>query len=32
VDVALIGDAGGLRGSVAAGSLYVSLHTANPAA
>ena len=32
VDVTLIGDAGGLRGSVAAGSLYVSLHTANPAA
>lgn len=25
-----IGDAGGLRNSVAAGSLYVSLHTADP--
>ena len=29
-DVALIGDATGLRGSTTAGSLYVSLHTANP--
>lgn len=29
-DAANIGDAGGLRGSVTAGSLYVSLHTANP--
>jgi hypothetical protein len=27
---ALIGDATGLRGSTAAGSLYVSLHTADP--
>lgn len=25
-----VGDAGGLRGSVAAGSLYISLHTADP--
>lgn len=30
VDIAGIGDAGGLRGSVAAGSLYLSLHTADP--
>lgn len=29
-DFANIGDAGGLRGSVGAGSLYVSLHTASP--
>jgi hypothetical protein len=29
-NVALIGDATGLRGSTAAGSLYISLHTANP--
>ncbi|MDZ7906531.1 MAG: hypothetical protein U5N55_12725 [Cypionkella sp.] len=29
-DIALIGDATGLRGSVAAGSLFVSLHTADP--
>lgn len=29
-DVALIGDATGLRGSSTAGSLYVSLHTADP--
>lgn len=29
-DITLIGDAGGLRGSVSAGSLYVSLHTADP--
>lgn len=29
-DAAGIGDAGGLRGSVAAGSFYVSLHTATP--
>jgi hypothetical protein len=29
-DAALIGDATGLRGSSSAGSLYVSLHTANP--
>jgi hypothetical protein len=29
-DAALIGDATGLRGSSTAGSLYVSLHTANP--
>ena len=31
-DHAYIGDAGGLRGSVAAGSLYLSLHTADPSA
>ena len=30
VDAALIGDATGLRGSSTAGSLYVSLHTADP--
>lgn len=30
IDAALVGDAGGLRGSVVAGSLYVSLHTADP--
>ena len=30
VDAALIGDATGLRGSSAAGSLYVALHTADP--
>lgn len=29
-DIALIGDATGLRGSSADGNLYVSLHTANP--
>lgn len=29
-DIANIGDATGLRGSTAAGSLYVSLHTADP--
>lgn len=29
-DVALIGDATGLRGSTTAGSLFVSLHTADP--
>jgi hypothetical protein len=29
-DIALIGDATGLRGSSTAGSLYVSLHTSNP--
>lgn len=29
-DIANIGDAGGIRGSVAAGSLYYSLHTADP--
>jgi len=29
-DIANIGDATGLRGSSTAGSLYVSLHTANP--
>lgn len=29
-DAALIGDAGGLRGSVTAGSLYIGLHTADP--
>lgn len=30
VDIALIGDAGGLQNSASAGSLYVSLHTADP--
>lgn len=30
VDVALIGDAAGLQNSATAGSLYVSLHTADP--
>jgi hypothetical protein len=29
-NVALVGDATGLRGSTTAGSLYVSLHTADP--
>jgi len=29
-DFANVGDAGGLRGSVSAGSLYLSLHTADP--
>lgn len=29
-DIALIGDATGLRGSATAGSLYVALHTADP--
>lgn len=29
-DIALIGDATGLRGSSTAGSLYIALHTANP--
>jgi hypothetical protein len=29
-DIALIGDATGLRGSSTAGSLYVALHTADP--
>ncbi len=29
-DIALIGDAAGLQNSAAAGSLYVSLHTADP--
>lgn len=29
-DFTLVGDAGGLRGSVSAGSLYLSLHTADP--
>lgn len=29
-DITLIGDAAGLRGSVAPGSLYISLHTADP--
>ena len=29
-DIALIGDATGLRGSTTAGSLYYSLHTADP--
>lgn len=31
VDIAGIGDAGGLRGSVAPGQLFFSLHTADPA-
>ena len=30
IDAANIGDAGGLRGSLAAGNLYVSLHSADP--
>ena len=30
VDIADIGDAGGLQNSAAAGSLYVALHTADP--
>lgn len=30
VDIADIGDAGGLQNSVAAGSLYVALHTGDP--
>lgn len=30
VDLALIGDATGLRGSSTAGSLYIALHTADP--
>ncbi len=30
-DIPLIGDAAGIQNSVAAGSLYVSLHTADPA-
>lgn len=29
-DAANIGDAGGLRGSVTAGSVYISLHTSDP--
>jgi hypothetical protein len=29
-NVALVGDATGLRGSTAAGNLYISLHTADP--
>lgn len=29
-DITLIGDAAGLQNSAAAGSLYISLHTANP--
>lgn len=29
-DIANIGDAGGIRGSVAAGNLWMSLHTADP--
>lgn len=29
-DISLIGDATGLRGSTTAGSLYISLHTADP--
>jgi hypothetical protein len=29
-DLGLLGDTGGLRGSVTPGSLYVSLHTADP--
>lgn len=31
-DIANVGDATGLRGSTAAGSLYVALHTASPGA
>ena len=31
-DWANIGDAGGLQNSVAAGSFYISLHTADPGA
>lgn len=31
VNIGLVGDATGLRGSSAAGSLYLSLHTADPA-
>ncbi len=31
VNIALVGDATGLRGSSAAGSLYLSAHTADPA-
>lgn len=30
IDITTIGDAGGLRGSAVAGSLYISLHTADP--
>jgi len=30
IDATGIGDAGGLRGSATAGSLYISLHTADP--
>lgn len=30
VDYANVGDAGGLRGSATAGSLYISLHTGDP--
>ena len=30
IDIALIGDAAGIQNSAAAGSLYVSLHTADP--
>jgi hypothetical protein len=30
VNISLVGDATGLRGSSAAGSLFISLHTANP--
>lgn len=30
VDMALVGDATGLRGASAAGSFYLSLHTADP--
>jgi hypothetical protein len=30
-DFTLLGDAGGIRGSVTAGSIYISLHTADPA-
>jgi hypothetical protein len=29
-DIANVGDSGGLRGSVSAGQLYLSLHTADP--
>lgn len=30
IDIAALGDAGGVRGSAVAGNLYVSLHTADP--
>lgn len=30
IDIANIGDAGGLRGSVTPGNLYVALHSADP--
>lgn len=31
-DILTVGDAGGLRGSVGAGNLYIALHTADPSA